>query len=835
MFASFTSILPSGINFGGNKDERERDRQERERERAFQDETPRPRDVEQLQANPDRPKDGAADELGVKKRRERNPNETFIVVRPPPSVSNHPLNLQLQLVPPHGKERAVSGSSSVSGVSNLSIGSNRRSVDYSIRPPEASTEDEEIPLARSPSTRSNRSDPSSFYASPSTISSASMSSVVSSASTSSSGGRRMIVPLYNLSAHNVMTNTVLDAGTDAKVAKFHKRGLEILALAVFECVEVWPGFTRSGGGGRVTFLNVAAANGANTGGFQDSDALLHTPTSSAISLSSTGSHLPHPPPLPTTPTTPSKSTYLTRGNLTPTPTQSSAKKIFGKIFKRKDSQNQTSGDSRARAISIDIQADTSSPAGSELGHGIPTKNVKATSRRSLNGSFVASVASPTPSHFSVPVAPYGTTPAGTMVAAQPVLQPPILGIQPTLSSPFAQPAGRPTRYVWIVRRWLKGSEGGLLGGVMRGVGKVGAGMTGLAERAGGALLANNGIGEHGDGNWGGPQTGVEVRFEWVRGQSKTQSQKRKSTGQAALGKRSSLSRVSSQTSLGADPGAQRRDKSKTRTRRTKVGSGSGTGLVTPRMSGESRRSTERGPREESMSRDSRTNSMTSTTLSEDTAGVQKSAQQPDLSDEDDGEESDPEDSETPWTCTLIISSLPSNPSTMWEYERTAAGDAHHSLMTTHSLSRLHASGDSAAATPKPLSAAAAASPASASSTPPAKALRVDAPGTLLRLKVGTLSPAPHHPKVVAQLKVPFPLPDVEVASARARRRIVTPAGVARPVSRAGDDGREPEGPILTAEEIKDVLSCTAFWVVVREGFGGVGKVNRKGDGWRIRG
>jgi hypothetical protein len=58
----------------------------------------------------------------------------------------------------------------------------------------------------------------------------------------------MIVPLYNLSAHNVMTNTVLDAGTDAKVAKLHKRGMEILALAVLECVEVWPSYGRRGRG-----------------------------------------------------------------------------------------------------------------------------------------------------------------------------------------------------------------------------------------------------------------------------------------------------------------------------------------------------------------------------------------------------------------------------------------------------------------------------------------------------------------------------------------------------------------------------------------------------------
>ena len=53
---------------------------------------------------------------------------------------------------------------------------------------------------------------------------------------------------------------------------------------------------------------------------------------------------------------------------------------------------------------------------------------------------------------------------------------------------------------------------------------------------------------------------------------------------------------------------------------------------------------------------------------------------------------------------------------------------------------------------------------------------------------------------------------------------------------AGGSGGSPgEGLILTAEEIKDVVSSTALWLVVREGFGGVGRVSRKGDGsWRIR-
>ena len=48
-------------------------------------------------------------------------------------------------------------------------------------------------------------------------------------------------------------------------------------------------------------------------------------------------------------------------------------------------------------------------------------------------------------------------------------------------------------------------------------------------------------------------------------------------------------------------------------------------------------------------------------------------------------------------------------------------------------------------------------------------------------------------------------------------------------------GHASEGLVLTAEEIKDVVSSTALWLVVREGFGGVGRVSRKGDGgWRIR-
>lgn len=102
---------------------------------------------------------------------------------------------------------------------------------------------------------------------------------------------------------------------------------------------------------------------------------------------------------------------------------------------------------------------------------------------------------------------------------------------------------------------------------------------------------------------------------------------------------------------------------------------------------------------------------------------------------------------------------------------------------------------------------------------------------MTRIKVGTLSPTPHHPKVVAMLKVPFPLPDVEVE----RMGIVRRKGFPIPSGAQMALPEEPyHGLTLTAEEIKDMVCSTGLWLVVREGFGGVGRVSRKGDGWRLR-
>ena len=148
--------------------------------------------------------------------------------------------------------------------------------------------------------------------------------------------------------------------------------------------------------------------------------------------------------------------------------------------------------------------------------------------------------------------------------------------------------------------------------------------------------------------------------------------------------------------------------------------------------------------------------------------------------DDAGDLSDPEDSETPWTCTLVVSRL---------------GNSSGALSARGSPD---GSGGSDGAT--------------------------------VRVRVATFSPTPHHPKVVALLKVPFPLPDIIVDRMQVCRRAVSAQGIARPSWNADP----PDGLVLTAEEIKDIVSSTGLWLVVRESIGGVGKVSRKGDGWRIR-
>ena len=117
--------------------------------------------------------------------------------------------------------------------------------------------------------------------------------------------------------------------------------------------------------------------------------------------------------------------------------------------------------------------------------------------------------------------------------------------------------------------------------------------------------------------------------------------------------------------------------------------------------------------------------------------------------EDPGEDSEPEDSETPWVCTLKIRKA-----------GTGSTSAAASLRTrTQQGDELLPADNGAPVASHPIN-----------GEEEVGVLPPPSQPTVLRVKVGTLSPTPHHPKVVAMLKVPFPLPDVEVERMGVRKR-----------------------------------------------------------------
>lgn len=429
------------------------------------------------------------------------------------------------------------------------------------------------------------------------------------------------------------------------------------------------------------------------------------------------------------------------------------------------------------------------------------------------------------------------------------LRPPILGIQPTfvssattssdLGSPLVTGTGGTTfeaqqqekeskqslagqkalLYVWLVRKWLK-----------RRPGVDGGGILGL-HLPGALLPSASAYGKDGAAAFSQQQQmieglgPVEVRFEWKRAKG--------ASGKSGKRGRKSLRRGMAVSQGGAgDNENEEKPREVRKERSVPEDLGLEAGVDPESSSRKQRRATMQVTAEERLKLEEKKrwsrrlsgqsfSTGTTTTLSEEANGPpaspvpSRNPQPPsspmpggksmdrvvsgsparkrlslkkDLDDSgeyDAGEESDPEDSETPWICTLKI--------------RRVGGDAN--LSRTSSSMNGHENGGHSKA---------------------ASSANV---GTgILRLKVGTLSPTPHHPKVVAMLKVPFPLPDVEVE----RMGVVKRRGVGAPARQTY------AGLTLTAEEIKDVVCSTGLWLVVREGFGGVGKVNRKGDGWRIR-
>ena len=88
-----------------------------------------------------------------------------------------------------------------------------------------------------------------------------------------------------------------------------------------------------------------------------------------------------------------------------------------------------------------------------------------------------------------------------------------------------------------------------------------------------------------------------------------------------------------------------------------------------------------------------------------------------------------------------------------------------------------------------------------------------------RQLLGTLTPAPHHPKVVAALKIPRSLEPVSLAQVKEGTGMIQKEMASR----------VRQEVCLTEENLKDVVCVTAMWLVAREEFNGLGRKKRGGS------
>jgi hypothetical protein len=750
-------------------------------------------------------------------------------------------------------------------------------------------------LRRVTSVRSNYSDRSAgFYTSNSA--SVSVTSFASSSGTGGSGAgiQRRIVPLYNLSAHNVMTNTVTDAGTDAKVAKFQRRGLEIMRVGTWEPIEVWSSKASTSSGGRapssqrqyqtVSSSAAAASHAAAipatttiddvgrllrasslTSGGQELNATAFSMVSDGtgkessvpsspsfmkkLASSASGSghkrqnsidpSVPGSPPPPST-STPNNAKEVAAG----------AKKFFGKVFNTNSSKKRDGGGSSLNFASFNLSTTPGSATGqrtslsASVGAGgrdtaaRRLSSLSSGSKESHSDSTSASHIAPAQQHSSTLLhPPLQSYSSGHWQGERdpPPLQPPVLGVQAALHAsvaPGTQLNGRPSSYVWVLRKWAKEKQ---LAGSHEGI------LKGLVNAAQG-LQPNAGVSSsHQKDKDKDVHADVEVRFEWSRGRSVSKEKAR--LAGAGAGSR----RVSDQSATLRLPSID--DDSRSMASSSK--NPSRTSLVQQQQHAGALGSGVVGAAVSSACIPSRRHS------TNNAGDVPQQTIVPDpipgavvLSPADDGEESDAEDSETPWTCTLQI--YPAHLPPLTEVE---AKERHNFVFC--------------------------ASPSSSSSSSSKAKTKAVRDGRL-RIRLAVLIPTPHHPKIIGQFKMPFPLPDVAITpytslslannpqspfhphthqlghsynnsgtpsreqrfdataggvGARALPRAIGPDGVLRSISDSGNGEMEinvTQEILFTAEDIKDVVNSTGLWLVVREGFGGLGRTKRKGDGWHIR-
>ncbi|KAF8751924.1 hypothetical protein RHS01_08251 [Rhizoctonia solani] len=566
------------------------------------------------------------------KRKQKPLNETFVVVRPPPT-NKLPAALSLDIhhclyILCRG-ERGYAAAGGVPNVPPISAGIQGKKEAQ--RQQTSDTQPDDDLLNR----RANRSDLSLFYSSMGSSASVTSFSTVASTNTSS-GGTRRIIPLYNLSAHNVLQNTVQDAGTDATVSRFRKRGIDIVGLGLLEPIEVHGSLPVGGTAGYTNGCQPPDIEGASDAGH-----------GSIMGNSTGGSNLghdesDHSPPSHSSHLRDSSAQSGVGGHLRPQSSRSNLRDRPSQSHLR--GRTSPSPPSQLREVSTPPEELPKESAGkSSLASCSRKRMFRLRRRLRVLGSSVL----PAPRRadrwrrvgirYRVPwpVRPARIPPARRACIALsrlPRRPLPLRLLHRLLRSsrrctsnhqswapkphcdPSVPPVGRPAAYVWVLRKWTKG--GGMFSGI------VGTGGVDLAR------------------------VGVEVRFEWVRGKKK-----RVDRGEYVPngnGRPVSVVSLGEADNLGIPEAGSMRSVSPDVSRRVPAEPSSGS---------------------------------------------------------DDGDESDPEDSETPWSCTLRV--LPLDPGSSLP------------------------------------------SPISPSSEP-------------LKLRLAHLVPAPHHPKVIGQFKMPFPLPDVHV-------------------------------------------------------------------------
>ena len=651
-------------------------------------------------------------------------------MRPPPGKSNHPLNLQVQLVPPQTPQ-----------------------VKY------------KTAYASSAETLVSTYDTSSTT-----------STLVSERE---NGTRRRIVPLYNLHAHNVMTNTITDAGTDAKIARFQKKGIELVDLAVLEPVEVWGERSESG--------KRQAKDRAMWIALDDTGSVVLRPPNPSSKQDPLAPRLSENPftnlpsqPQPDDPPPPYQQQAQSPASFTPkTPT----------LHTEHNKLPPPTGSSNAAAPQLlkrfsEVRRWFSTNKGPSP-HGVDQRMGEVPEVRLIAGDAGQTIQERrTASVTKVPSRPGDTDTgavhpsSGAVVNSSPVedstpqwrLRPPILGTQAISLSASRRQAGEPVD-VDLGLEIIGGDGNVLIGGKRPATVQSALLSTGKGNKVLNAESIFDGASVVSGTS---SMTLVESTFEDFAAQDQASGNERAELyvwlAVKWLKKRSDPPRPSkwnlqSGSTFGLRVGGSfdvrfewARAKAKARTS-GRVGGKNMQALV---------------------------------------AGYE--------GDDDEGDQH-PEDSEAAWVCTLKIRKV---------------GDAQ-----SHSPA---SAGVDGRATHTPLEIAGDSATTRRSG---GDSSRDGEKETTLRLKVGVLSPTLHHPKVVAMLKIPYPLPDVEVEQMTfvKRQGLSGQSGVGR-----GDNNKPYLGLTLSAEEIKDVVCCTGLWLVVRETMRGVGKGVRKGDrqdsGWR---